>query len=79
MAPRGLAGLLTRHEIDEMLFTPSFYKTVLTVLARETAAALPRRRVKMNGDILSDDPIAVSLHKVLGAEVWKPLEQLRDP
>ncbi len=70
MAPRGLADFLIRHEIDEMLFTPSFYDTFLTALDRETAAALPLGRIVLNGEVVSDDLIAASLDKVPGAELW---------
>ena len=70
MAPRGLAGFLTRNDIDEMLFTPSFYETFLSALGREVAGALPLRRIVLNGEVVGDDLIAASLDKVPGAELW---------
>ncbi len=70
MAPRGLAGFLIRHEIDEMLFTPSFYDTFLGTIDRDTAAALPLRRVVLNGEVVSDALIAASRDKLPGAELW---------
>lgn len=70
MAPRELADFLTRHEIDEMLFTPSFYEMFLTALDREAAAALPLGRIVLNGEVVSDDLITASLDRVPGAELW---------
>ncbi|AUH34262.1 AMP-binding protein [Paracoccus tegillarcae] len=70
MAPRGLADFLIRHDIDEMLFTPSFYDSFLTAIDRATAAALPLSRVVLNGEVVSDELIAASLDKVSGAALW---------
>ncbi|WP_138934432.1 AMP-binding protein [Roseovarius arcticus] len=70
MAPRNLAGFLIEHEIEEMLFTPSFYDAFLTTLTRDQAAALPLRRIVLNGEVVSDDLIAASLDKLPGTELW---------
>ena len=70
MAPRALADFLIRHDIDEMLFTPSFYDAFLGAIDRETARALPLSRVVLNGEVVGDDLIAASLDKVPGAELW---------
>ncbi len=70
MNPRGLAEFLVRHEIDEMLFTPSFYDSFLSAIDRATAAALPLRRVVLNGEVVGDALIAASLAKLPGAELW---------
>ncbi len=70
MATRGLADFLIRHDIDEMLFTPSFYDTFLSAIDRDTATALPLRRVVLNGEVVGDALIAASLDKLPGAELW---------
>ncbi|PSK85812.1 acyl-CoA synthetase (AMP-forming)/AMP-acid ligase II [Limimaricola soesokkakensis] len=70
MNPRGLAGFLIRNRIDEMLFTPSFYNSFLTAIDRDTAAALPLRRVVLNGEVVGDGLISASLDKLPGAELW---------
>ncbi|WP_334064471.1 AMP-binding protein [Limimaricola cinnabarinus] len=70
MAPRGLADFLIRNDIDEMLFTPSFYDTFLGAIDRDTAAALPLRRVVLNGEVVGDALIARSLDRVPGAALW---------
>ena len=70
MAPRGLAAFLIRHRIDEMLFTPSFYDSFLSAIDRDTAAALPLRRVVLNGEVVGDALISASLDKLPGAEPW---------
>ena len=70
MAPRGLADFLIRHGIDEMLFTPSFYDTFLSALDPQAAAALPLKRIVLNGEVVGDDLVSASLKKVPGAELW---------
>ncbi|WP_299364704.1 AMP-binding protein [uncultured Paracoccus sp.] len=70
MAPRALAEFLIGHRIDEMLFTPSFYDTFLAALDAQTVAALPLRRIVLNGEVVGDDLIAASLKKAPGAELW---------
>ena len=70
MAPRGLADFLISNQIDEMLFTPSFYDTFLTSLDNNSAAALPLSRVVLNGEVVNDDLIAASLEKVPDAAIW---------
>lgn len=70
MAPRDLADFLIRYRIDEMLFTPSFYDAFLAALDHDRAAALPLRRVVLNGEVVSDDLITASLGKLPNAELW---------
>lgn len=69
-APRDLANFLIEHDIDEMLFTPSFYDAFLTALDSEMAAALPLHRVVLNGEVVSDDLIKASLQKLPNAALW---------
>jgi len=70
MNPRGLAGFLTRNHIDEMLFTPSFCDSFLAALDRDTARALPLKRVVLNGEVVSDGLIAAARDKLPEAELW---------
>jgi acyl-coenzyme A synthetase/AMP-(fatty) acid ligase/thioester reductase-like protein/acyl carrier protein len=69
-APAKLADFLTTNNIDEMLFTPSFYDTFLNALDRDKAGALPLRRVVLNGEVVSDDLIIASLAKLPDVAVW---------
>lgn len=69
-APRDLADFLIEHDIDEMLFTPSFYDTFLTALGSEKAAAIPLSRVVLNGEVVSDDLITASLNKLPNTALW---------
>jgi acyl-coenzyme A synthetase/AMP-(fatty) acid ligase/nucleoside-diphosphate-sugar epimerase/acyl carrier protein len=69
-APRELANFLIEHDIDEMLFTPSFYDTFLTALDHDKAMALPLSRVVLNGEVVSDDLITASLAKLPKAALW---------
>ena len=69
-SPRELADFLIAHDIDEMLFTPSFYDTFLTALAPDKAAALPLQRVVLNGEVVSDDLITASLNKLPDTALW---------
>jgi len=69
-APRDLATFLIEHNIDEMLFTPSFYDTFLNALDAEKAAAIPLSRVVLNGEVVSDDLIKSSLAKLPDAALW---------
>ncbi|EBA13666.1 AMP-binding protein [Roseobacter sp. CCS2] len=69
-APRKLADFLIAHDIDEMLFTPSFYDTFLNALDDQKAAALPLRRIVLNGEIVSDDLITASLSKLPDVALW---------
>lgn len=70
MAPAALSDFLVRNRIDEMLFTPSFYDTFLSALTPEAAAALPLRRIVLNGETVEDDLVRASLAKVPSAELW---------
>ncbi len=69
-APGKLADFLIAYDIDEMLFTPSFYDTFLNALDGERAAALPLSRVVLNGETVSDDLITASLAKLPAAALW---------
>jgi non-ribosomal peptide synthetase component F len=69
-ARRELANFLIEHDIDEMLFTPSFYDTFLTALYHDKAMALPLSRVVLNGEVVSDDLITASLAKLPKAALW---------
>ncbi|MGR3484330.1 MAG: AMP-binding protein [Paracoccaceae bacterium] len=70
MRPAGLAAFLTRHDVHEMLFTPSFYETFLRGLAPGEAARLPLRRVVLNGEVVTDQLIEASLAKLPDAQLW---------
>jgi thioester reductase-like protein/acyl-CoA synthetase (AMP-forming)/AMP-acid ligase II/acyl carrier protein len=70
MAPGQLANFLIRNSIDEMLFTPSFYDAFLATLDQDTARAIPLNRVVLNGEVVSDDLITASIHKLPGAALW---------
>jgi len=69
-APRKLVDFLIANDIDEMLFTPSFYDTFLNALDADRAQALPLSRVVLNGEVVSDDLIAASLSKVPKVALW---------
>jgi acyl-coenzyme A synthetase/AMP-(fatty) acid ligase/thioester reductase-like protein len=69
-APGKLADFLITNNIDEMLFTPSFYDTFLNALGADKAAALPLRRVVLNGEVVSDDLIIASLAKLPDVALW---------
>lgn len=69
-APEKLADFLIAHEIDEMLFTPSFYDTFLNALDGDKAAAIPLSRVVLNGEVVSDDLITASLAKLPDVALW---------
>ncbi|ABD55533.1 AMP-dependent synthetase and ligase [Jannaschia sp. CCS1] len=69
-APGQLADFLIAHDIDEMLFTPSFYDTFLNALDGDKAAALPLSRVILNGEVVGDDLIIASLAKLPGTALW---------
>lgn len=69
-APKDLADFLIAHDIDEMLFTPSFYHTFLTALDSDKAAQLPLSRIILNGEVVSDDLIEASLKKLPKAALW---------
>ncbi|SDF02072.1 AMP-binding protein [Limimaricola pyoseonensis] len=70
MAPRGLAAFLAENRIDEMLFTPSFLDTFLSALDRDTARALPLRRVVLNGEVVGDALARAAHDKLPQAELW---------
>lgn len=69
-APGKLADFLIENDIDEMLFTPSFYDTFLNALDTDKAAALPLSRVVLNGEVVSDDLITASLAKLPKVALW---------
>ncbi len=68
--PSELADFLIEHDVDEMLFTPSFYNTFLTTLDTQKAARLPLSRVVLNGEVVGDDLITTSLAKLPGTALW---------
>ncbi|MEP4195657.1 MAG: AMP-binding protein [Aliishimia sp.] len=69
-SPRELADFLIAHEVDEMLFTPSFYSTFLSALAPGKAAEMPLTRVVLNGEVVNDDLITGSLEKLPKTALW---------
>lgn len=70
LAPAKLAEFLTRHAIDEMLFTPSFYGTFLGALPAAKAAQIPLSRVILNGEVVTDELILASLSKLPEITLW---------
>ena len=68
MSPQALVGFLARHSIHEMLFTPSFFAKILSAIRPE--AALPLRRVILNGEVVSPELAADALARLPGAELW---------
>ena len=69
-SPRELADFLIANNVDEMLFTPSFYNTFLTALDADKAKALPLSRVVLNGEVVEDDLITASLDKLPNTALW---------
>ncbi|WP_224825951.1 AMP-binding protein [Cognatishimia sp. MH4019] len=69
-APGKLADFLIDNDIDEMLFTPSFYDTFLNALDDDRAKNLPLKRVVLNGEVVSDDLIIGSLAKLPDVALW---------
>jgi acyl-coenzyme A synthetase/AMP-(fatty) acid ligase/nucleoside-diphosphate-sugar epimerase/acyl carrier protein len=69
-APGKLADFLIANNIDEMLFTPSFYSTFLNALDTDKATALPISRVVLNGEVVNDDLIIASLAKLPDVALW---------
>jgi acyl-coenzyme A synthetase/AMP-(fatty) acid ligase/thioester reductase-like protein/acyl carrier protein len=69
-APEKLADFLIANDIDEMLFTPSFYSTFLNALDTDKATALPISRVVLNGEVVNDDLIIASLAKLPDVALW---------
>jgi len=69
-APGKLADFLIAHDIYEMLFTPSFYDTFLSVLDADRARKLRLARVVLNGEVVSDDMITASLAKLPDVAIW---------
>lgn len=69
-SPRELADFLISHDVEEMLFTPSFYNTFLTALDGAKAAQIPLRRVVLNGEVVNDDLIVNALEKLPETALW---------
>lgn len=69
-SPSELADFLIKHNVDEMLFTPSFYNTFLTALDTTKAALLPLSRIVLNGEVVGDDLIKASLAKLPNTDLW---------
>ncbi|TGN60116.1 NAD-dependent epimerase/dehydratase family protein [Paracoccus liaowanqingii] len=70
MSPQALVAFLSRHGIDEMLFTPSFFEKTLGAIDPETGAALPLRRVVLNGEVVSDRLVAEAQRRLPGTVLW---------
>lgn len=69
-APGKLADFLIQNNIDEMLFTPSFYASFLNALKGAKAPLIPLSRVILNGEVVSDDLITSSLRKLPNVALW---------
>ncbi|WP_323717875.1 AMP-binding protein [Paracoccus aminovorans] len=70
LSPQGFTAFLADHRIDEMLFTPSFLERILGPVEAGNAAALPLRRVILNGEVVSDALIAQLREKLPQAQLW---------
>lgn len=70
LSPLALASFLSDHDIHEMLFTPSFLEKILGGIEPAIGAALPLRRMILNGEVVSDRLIAEARAKLPGARLW---------
>ena len=70
LSPQALLAFLARNQIYEMLFTPSFLERILGGIDAAEGAALPLRRVILNGEVVSDRLIAEARAKLPGARLW---------
>ncbi|WP_405401284.1 AMP-binding protein [Paracoccus sp. Ld10] len=70
MAPQGLVSFLSRHRIDEMLFTPSFFQKALRAIDPKVGADLPLRRVILNGEVVDKGLIAEARQKLPNVALW---------
>ncbi|PRY79622.1 acyl-CoA synthetase (AMP-forming)/AMP-acid ligase II [Yoonia maritima] len=69
-SPSELADFLIAHNVNEMLFTPSFYNTFLTALDKTKADRLPLSRVVLNGEVVDDNLVTTSLAKLPNTALW---------
>lgn len=70
LSPQALASFLSDHAVHEMLFTPSFLEKILGGIEAAVGAALPLRRVILNGEVVGDRLIAEARAKLPGARLW---------
>ncbi|WP_169308769.1 AMP-binding protein [Paracoccus gahaiensis] len=70
MSPQALVAFLSRHRIDEMLFTPSFFEKTLGAIDPDTGAALPLCRVVLNGEVVSDRLVSEARRRLPGTVLW---------
>ncbi|MGZ3216016.1 AMP-binding protein [Paracoccus sp. T5] len=70
MSPKALVAFLSRNRIDEMLFTPSFFEKTLSAIDPAQGAALPLRRVVLNGEVLREGLAAEALRRLPGTRIW---------
>lgn len=70
LSPQGFVAFLTDFTIHEMLFTPSFLEKILGPVDAAAGAALPLRRVILNGEVVHDRLIAEVQAKLPQVELW---------
>lgn len=70
LSPQGFTAFLSDYAIDEMLFTPSFLEKILGPVEPGAMAALPLRRVILNGEVVSDALIAQVQRKLPQVQLW---------
>lgn len=70
MSPQALVTFLSSRGIDEMLFTPSFFEKTLGAIDPATGAALPLRRVVLNGEVVRDSLVAEARNRLPQTELW---------
>lgn len=70
MSPQALAAFLADQNVEEMLFTPSFFEKMLQGIDAETGARLPLRRIVLNGEVVTDHLIAEARAKIPQAALW---------
>ena len=70
MSPQALARFIDRHEIHEMLFTPSFLGKILQGITPQLGASLPLRRIILNGEVVTPALISEAREKLPQARLW---------
>lgn len=70
MNPEALRGFLVRHQVTEMLFTPSAIDKTLQGWGAGASEGHALRRIILNGEVVTDDLVAVAEDKLPGVTVW---------
>lgn len=70
MSPQALVSFISRAGLDEMLFTPSFFEKMLGAITPEVGAALPLRRVVLNGEVVGEALAAEARARLPNTALW---------